>query len=118
VKKVVTAAFSILLISATAASAANTFWKEGVTQGQMVEDQMDCSVVGNQSAPADRTNGVDRNFQLRMKLIGRCMKNLGYQEVKVRGCGPFKRMPDMSQPVTITSDTCVKGVEYGYVFVN
>ena len=109
---------ALFLLSATGAAAANTFWKKGIPQDQMIDDQMDCKVVGNKSAPPDRVNGVDRNFQLRMKLIGRCMKKRGYQEVKVRGCGPFKQMPDLSKAVSITNKTCVKGIEYGYVFLN
>ena len=46
------------------------------------------------------------------------MKSKGYQEVKVKTCGPFKKSPDLSLSIEITKKTCSKGIEKAYIFVN
>lgn len=113
-KKVVLLSLAVLFCGG-----ANTFWKKGVPQEQMIEDQVDCKIEGNKAAPPDRqSGGWDANFELRMHVIARCMKKRGYKEVDVRSCGPFKKMPDLSMPVEIGSKTCVKGIEKAYVFIN
>ena len=108
----------VLLFSAMLCSGM-TYWKKNTPQLDMIEDQIDCTVEGLKSAPADRDSyGYDRNFELRSHVVGKCMKSKGYQEVKVKTCGPFKKSPDLSLSIEITKKTCSKGIEKAYIFVN
>lgn len=107
----------LLIFIGNTAFAATAYFNPTVTQSNMNRDYDTCKIEGLSKVPVDRLNGYDNNFDLRQNVIGRCMAKKGYQEVQVRTCGPFKKVPDMNKPAKITSKTCVLGKGRFYAFV-
>jgi hypothetical protein len=94
------------------------YFRSDVSQDKMNLDYDGCKISGLRDAPPDRVNGIDNNFDFRVKLIGRCMAQKGYKTVKRRTCGPFRKPNDMSKPAILTDKTCIYGGGSYYAFVN